>query len=157
MGASIKYVGDRRRMAVLRRAIWSVIESGLPGEFDIDAADDAVSQLCKAVSTVAEDMKTVSEMNKIGYIKRHWYVLELNISDSSIAMQNTLEGAGQCPPFFPISTPPHAKSNHLMDDVTSPTCKRRGLPLHYAITASAKDVFYRFSVLQVRLQHALAF
>ena len=97
MGVSIKYVGDRRRMAVLRRAIWSVIENGLPGELDIDAASDAVSQLCKAVSTVAEDMKNVSELNRIGYMKRHWYVLELNISDSSVEMQNILDGAGQCP------------------------------------------------------------
>ncbi len=101
MGVSIKYVGDRRRMAVLRRAIWSIIESEMPGEFDIEAASDAVSQLCRAVSTVAEDMKNVSEFNRIGYSKRHWYVLELNISDSSIAMQNTLEGANQCAPHFP--------------------------------------------------------
>ena len=101
MGVSIKYVGDRRRMAVLRRAIWNIIESGLPGEFDIDAASDAVSQLCRTVSTVAEDMKTVSEFNRIGYKKKHWYVLELNISDSSVEMQNTLEGAGQCAPLFP--------------------------------------------------------
>ena len=97
MGVSIKYVGDRRRMAVLRRAIWGIIESGLPEGFDIDAAGDAVSQLCRAVSTVAEDMKTVSELNRIGYRKRHWYALELNISDSSVAMQNTLEGVDQCP------------------------------------------------------------
>lgn len=86
---------------MLRRAIWSIIESGLPGDLDIDAASEAVSQLCRAVGTVAEDMKNVSELNRIGYTKRHWYVLELNISDSSVAMQNTLEGAGQCPPSSP--------------------------------------------------------
>ncbi len=107
MGASIKYVGDKRRMAVLRRAIWSIFEKDMPGELDVDAAGDAVAQLCRTVGTVAEDMKTVSELNRIGYRKRHWYALELNISDSSVAMQNTLEGAGQCGPLFPPASPPH--------------------------------------------------
>ncbi len=103
MGVGIEYMGERRRKAALRRAVWCNVEVGLPGGFDYEAANDIVSQLCNAVGTVVEDMRNVAEFNRIGYRKRHWYVLQLNISEDTITAQNTLEGA-DCAPHLP---PPH--------------------------------------------------
>ncbi len=93
MGISIEYMGERRSKAALRRAIWSMIYSKLPGEFDVDAAVDVVAELCSAIDTAIEDMKAVAEFKRIGFEKRHWYRLELSISDSSVSTQNVLERA----------------------------------------------------------------
>lgn len=93
MGVSIKYVRERRRKAMLRKAIWNRIEGSLPDEFDIEAANDVTVQLCNVVDTAIEDMMNVAEFNRIGYRKRHWYVLELHINDVGVQVQNTLQGA----------------------------------------------------------------
>lgn len=100
MGVGIEHIGERRRRAALRRAIWRNIEATLPGEFDYEAANEVVKQLCGIVLTVAEDMKSVGEFNRIGYRKRHWYAMELHISEDSMTAQNTLEGAF-CEPRLP--------------------------------------------------------
>lgn len=118
MGVSIKYVGDRRRKAALRNAIWNIFERDVPEEIDIEAAYVAVTEICNAVSTVVEDMKNVSELNKIGYGKRHWYTLELQVSDSSISTQNTLEGANRCaPPPTNISSAPAKFKYYFMHSI----------------------------------------
>jgi len=101
MGVDIKHIGERRRKAALRRAIWYNIEALLPGEFDYEAANEVVTQLCNTVATVAEDMRNVGEFNRIGYRKRHWYVMELQISEDRITAQNTLEGANCEPRLLP--------------------------------------------------------
>ena len=104
MGVGIKHTGERIRKAELRRAIWRNIEALLPGEFDYEAADEVVNQLCSAVLTVVEDMRNVGEFNRIGYRKRHWYVMELHISEDKVTSQNTLEGAdcGAPPPAYTL-------------------------------------------------------
>ncbi len=101
MGASIKYVGGKRRETALRRAIWDKIERKLDQQLDVGAVYEITDELCKVVDTVVEDMNTVGELNRIGYEKKHHYRLELCISDDRVTSQNTLEGAGSLPPHPP--------------------------------------------------------
>ena len=100
MGARTKNARDRRRTG-LSRSIWKEIEREFPEKLDIDAADHMVDRVCDAVRLVIEDMKSVAEFNRLGYCKRHWYALELHISDREIAAQNTLEGAEPFTPHLP--------------------------------------------------------
>lgn len=104
MGAGIKYMGEKRRKAALRSAIWSNMEYLVPPDFDYDAASEIVSQLCGIVDTVVEDFKNVAEFDRIGYRKQHWYALHVHISGDRMTVQNTLEGAN-CTPYDP---PAHA-------------------------------------------------
>ena len=101
MGVGIEYMGEKRRKAALRRAIWSNMEYLVPPDFDYDAANEIVSQLCGMVSTVVEDFKNVTELDKIGYRKQNWYAMHVHISGDRMTVQNTLEGANctpHCPP-----------------------------------------------------------
>lgn len=100
MGVGIEYMSEKRRKSALRRAIWNNMEHLVPPDFDYDAANEIVSQLCGIVSTVVEDFKTVAELNKIGYSKQHWYTLQIHVSGERMTVQNTLEGAN-CTPHSP--------------------------------------------------------
>ncbi len=100
MGVGIRYMSERRRRAALRRAIWNSMEVLVPPDFDYDAANDIVLQLCCMVNTVVEDFKNVAEMDRIGYGKSHWYSLQIHVSGERITLQNTLEGAN-CTPYTP--------------------------------------------------------
>ena len=100
MGVGIKDMSERRRKAALRRAIWSNMEVLVPPDFDYDAANEIVSQLCGMVKTVVEDFKNVAEFNRIGYRKQHWYAVQIHVSEDKMTLQNTLEGAN-CTPCIP--------------------------------------------------------
>ncbi len=100
MGVGIKDMSERRRRAALRRAIWSNMEVLVPPDFDYDAANEIVSQLCGMVNTVVEDFKNVAEFNRIGYKKQHWYAIQIHVSEGKMTLQNTLEGAN-CTPCTP--------------------------------------------------------
>lgn len=91
-------MSERRMRAALRRAIWSNVENLVPPDFDYDAANEIVSQLCVLVNTVVEDFKNVAELRKIGYEKQRWYAIGIHISDEKMTVQNTLEGAN-CTPY----------------------------------------------------------
>ncbi len=94
-------VSERRKTA-LSRAIWNEIDrktkQGTCMHLDTEAADHIVERMCDVVHLIIEDMRSVSEFRRIGFEKRHWYALELQISDSEISAQNVLEGAGACRP-----------------------------------------------------------
>ena len=100
MGVGIEYMSERRRRAALRRAIWNSMEHLAPPDFDYDAANEIVYQLCGMVNTVVEDFKNVAEFNRIGYRKRHWYAMCIHVSENNMTVQNTLEGA-DCTPHVP--------------------------------------------------------
>lgn len=101
MGVSIKYAGEKRRNAALRRAIWDKLERKLDQRLDSGAVYEITEQLCKMVDIAADDMMNVAEFDRIGIGRKHHYKLELYISEDRIASQNTLEGAGSLPPHPP--------------------------------------------------------
>ena len=105
MGEKRTSVNERGKTA-LSRAIWKELDSKL-GEsgahmlLDMEAADHVVGSICRVVHFIIEDMKSVSEFRRVGFEKKHWYALELSISDREISAQNVLEEAGTCRPSLP--------------------------------------------------------
>lgn len=101
MGVSIKYVSRKRREAALRRALWNFVEGEVNQDLDVSVANEVVSKNCEVLRLVVEDMKTVGELNHVGFPRRHWYSLRLDIGEDKITLQNILEGARSSPPHPP--------------------------------------------------------